>query len=137
MTRAELLKSPDYWKTRIQIALYDCAASFMKKTHKNRKQLAEYLGVSNGYVTQVLNGDYDHKLSKLTELSLSFGFVPHIEFIPVEQFIDIEHCNLNYNHFIGKSNYSFNVTQLSCKKPLTTVGKYWCVTEKQKIEEIA
>ena len=87
MTRAELLKSPDYWKTRIQIALYGCAASFMKKTHKNRKQLAEYLGVSNGYVTQVLNGDYDHKISKLTELSLAFGYIPMFEFIPVDQYI--------------------------------------------------
>ena len=87
MTRAELLKSPDYWKARIQISLYNCAESFMKRTRRNRKQLAEHLGVSSGYVTQLLNGDYDHKLSKLTELSLAFGYVPSIEFIPIEQYI--------------------------------------------------
>ena len=59
----------------------------MRKEHKNRKQLAEHLGVSCGYITQLLNGDYDHKLSKLTELSLSFGYIPSLEFIPVEQYI--------------------------------------------------
>ena len=87
MTRAELLKSPDYWKSRIQIALYNCAESFMRKNRKNRKQLAEYLGVSCGYVTQLLNGDYDHKLSKLAELSLAFGYIPILEFVPADQYI--------------------------------------------------
>ncbi len=132
MTRAELLKSPDYWKARIQIALYNCADLFMKKTHKNRKQLAEYLGVSNGYVTQVLNGDYDHKLSKLTELSLSFGFIPYIEFIPIEQYLIKEQEYLNFKQPIGKSNYSFRATPLCSKIPLRKIEKKWDSAENQK-----
>lgn len=130
MKRAELLKSPDYWKTRIQIALYNCADLFMKKTHRNRKQLAEYLGVSNGYVTQVLNGDYDHKLSKLTELSLAFGFVPNIEFIPVEQFIAREQGVLYFN--TGKTHYSFSAGSLLCRAPLKVVEKEWCSVGDQR-----
>ena len=59
----------------------------MMKHHKNRKQLAEHLGVSKGYVTQLLNGDYDHRMSKFIELSLSFGYVPKIDFIPIEEYI--------------------------------------------------
>ena len=88
MTRAELLRSPEYWITKVQIGLFSCAEMFMKKTKKNRSQLAQHLGVSKGYVSQVLNGDYDHRLSKFMELSLAFGYVPRIEFIPIEQVLE-------------------------------------------------
>ena len=85
MKREELLSSPEYWITKIQVALYNCAASFMKKNNKNKKQLAEQMGVSKSYVTQLFNGNYDHRLSKLIELSLHFGYVPEIKFKPIEQ----------------------------------------------------
>ena len=88
MERNQVLKSAAYWTTRIQTSLYRCAYRYMGKTGKNKKLLAEHLGVSKGYVTQLLNGDYDHKLSKLTELSLAFGYVPYIEFIPIEKYIE-------------------------------------------------
>jgi len=87
MTRAELLKSPDYWIAYIQVALYNCAEKFMSDYEMNRTQLAEHLGVSKGYVSQLLNGDYDHKISKLVELSLKFGYVPKIEFEGLQEYI--------------------------------------------------
>lgn len=90
MERKELLASPEYWTTSIQILLYNCAEEFMKATGKNKTQLAEHLGVSKGYVSQLLNGDYDHKLSKLVELSLAFGYVPKIDFVPTEEFIKMD-----------------------------------------------
>lgn len=86
MKRLEILKKTGYWVTQIQIALYNCAYNYMKDNNKNRTQLAEHLGVTKGYVTQLLNGDYDHKLSKLVELSLAFGYVPKIDFIPIEEY---------------------------------------------------
>ena len=59
MNREEVLKSPDYWTAKTQIELYNQAEKFMKDTGRSRSQLADYLGVSKGYVTQLLNGDYD------------------------------------------------------------------------------
>ena len=59
----------------------------MEATGKDRAHLAEYLGVSKGYVSQLLNGDYDHRMSKFFELALAFGVIPQIEFIPIEQYI--------------------------------------------------
>ena len=47
----------------------------MAETGRNKSQLAEYLGVSKGYVSQLLNGDYDHCMSKFFELALAFGMV--------------------------------------------------------------
>ena len=87
MTRAELLKSPDYWVAYIQVALYNCAEKFMNDNGMNRTQLAEYLGVSKGYISQLLNGDYDHKISKLVDLSLKFGYVPKLEFEELKDYI--------------------------------------------------
>ena len=45
------------------------------------------LGVSKGYVTQLLSGDYNYSLEKLVELSVKLGYVPQIEFKPIEQVI--------------------------------------------------
>ena len=47
----------------------------MAETGRHKSQLAEYLGVSKGYVSQLLNGDYDHCMSKFFELALAFGMV--------------------------------------------------------------
>ena len=47
----------------------------MAVTDRHKSQLAEYLGVSKGYVSQLLNGDYDHRMSKFFELALAFGMV--------------------------------------------------------------
>lgn len=90
MARENVLRSSGYWITKIQIALYNCAYRFMKENNKNRTQLAEHLGVTKGYITQLLNGDYDHKLSKLVDLSLAFGYVPQIDFIPIEEYCEID-----------------------------------------------
>ena len=88
MTRADLLKSPNYWTASIQAALYGCAEKYMAENGMNRSQLAEYLGVSKGYVSQLLNGDYDHKISKLADLALKFNVVPHFDFRPVQSYIE-------------------------------------------------
>ena len=45
----------------------------MKDKKLNRSQLAKKLGVTKGYITQVLNGDFDHRISKLVDLSLAIN----------------------------------------------------------------
>lgn len=87
MNRKEIISSPEYWIAKTQIDLYNCAENFMESNKMNRAQLAKHLGVSKGYVSQLLNGDYDHKLSKLAELSIAFGFVPKIEFQPIDEML--------------------------------------------------
>lgn len=87
MNRKEVLKNPEYWTAKTQIELYNQAKRFMEKSGRNQTQLADYLGVSKGYVSQLLNGDYDHRLSKFFELSLAFGVIPQIVFTPIENYI--------------------------------------------------
>lgn len=87
MSRKDFLNSPDYWIAKAQIDLYNCAEEFMRSNGMNRSQLAKHLGVSKGYVSQLLNGDYDHKLSKFIELALAFGYVPEISFKAVDEVV--------------------------------------------------
>lgn len=103
MNRKEVLKSPEYWTAKIQIELYNQAESFMKETGRNKTQLAEYLGVSKGYVSQLLNGDYDHRLSKFFELALAFGVIPQIDFIPVEKYVSDDACSKQFRNIASPS----------------------------------
>lgn len=104
MERKDILKSPEYWIASIQIMLYNCADKFMRATGKNRTQLAEHLGVTKGYVSQLLNGDYDHKISKFVELSLAFGYVPKVEFVPVDEYLKADDFMKNKKELYN-SNY--------------------------------
>lgn len=106
MKRAELLKSAGYWIAKIQTDLYRELLSFMKRTHKNSSQLAEYLGCSKGYVSQLLNGNFDHKISKLVELSLAIGKAPNIEFMDIS------------NYFL-KNDESFSAVRATTSDPTT------------------
>ena len=85
MKRKDILKEPAYWITLIQTELYNCAMNFMKRTGKNRTQLAEHLNVSKGYVTQLLSGDYNYSLTKLVETCMAFGYVPKVSFTSLEE----------------------------------------------------
>lgn len=98
MNRKEVLKSPEYWTAKTQIELYNQAKRFMKESGRNQTQLADYLGVSKGYISQLLNGDYDHRLSKFFELALAFGVVPQIEFVPVEDCIKDDACSQQFRN---------------------------------------
>ncbi|NLE62945.1 MAG: helix-turn-helix transcriptional regulator [Bacteroidales bacterium] len=95
MNREELLKSPEYWISKIQIELFNELEQYMKKNNLNRTKLAEKLGVTKGYITQVLNGDFDHRLSKLVELSLAIGLVPNVKFEKVDDLIIQEQISCN------------------------------------------
>lgn len=87
MKRAELLKSEGYWIAKLQTDLYRELISFMKRTNRNSSQLADYLGCSKSYISQLLNGDFDHKLSKLVKLSLAIGKAPILEYKDISGYV--------------------------------------------------
>lgn len=108
MTRKELVSSPEYWVTGAQIDLFRCACKFMEEHEMNRKQLAEYLGVSKSYVTQLLNGDFDHRLSKFAELAISFGYVPKIDLVELDTFIEQDVAEqIKWNNAIYKKKTEY------------------------------
>lgn len=84
---AQLARTNGYWLTHLQVRLFGTVEKFRTDRGWTRTQLAEHLGVSKGYVSQILNGDFDHRLSKLIQLSLAVGVVPDIQFTPVDEYV--------------------------------------------------
>lgn len=85
-TRDELIKSKEYWLETIQNKLFEKVDDYLKKKKINRTEFAEELGVSKGYVSQVLSGSYDHRISKLIELLLAINIAPEI---PMDRTLDM------------------------------------------------
>lgn len=90
MERKEILAEPSYWLASVQTSLFRLADKFMREHDMNRKGLASHLGVTPGYVSQLLNGDYDHKLSHVAELSIALGYVPVVNFVPIREMEDMD-----------------------------------------------
>lgn len=102
MTREELIRSKEYWITLIQLSLFEEIEKFKKLKGFNRSALARELGVTKGYISQVLNGDFDHRISKLVDLSLAIGKAPILRFDGIEDIIEYE--NRTGNNYVETMN---------------------------------
>ncbi len=83
----DLIKTKEYWLTNFQEDLYAEIEAYMQENNLNRTQLAAQLGVTKGYISQVLNGNFDHRISKLIELVLAIGKVPKLEIMDMEDYL--------------------------------------------------
>lgn len=95
MEREELLKNEGYWISKIQTELYREVIAFMERNKMNSTQLAKYLGCSKSYISQLLNGNFNHKLTKLVELSLAIGKAPIIEFRDLKKVVKEDTDNIS------------------------------------------
>lgn len=78
LSRRELLQTETYWTVKIQNQVFNAVQDYLDKNDLNQSQFARKLGVSRGYVSQILNGDFDHRISKLVKLAMAVGKVPMI-----------------------------------------------------------
>lgn len=81
ITQKELVESQEYILAKMQIDLYQAVNAYLKANNMKKSDFAKQLGVSKGYISQILNGDFDHKLSKFVALSLAIGKIPVFELV--------------------------------------------------------
>ena len=86
----ELKKSKEYWQELIQNNLYADISDYMLEKEINKTELAEELGCSKGYVSQILNGNFNFSINKYIELALATNHYPVIGFKKQEQIINSE-----------------------------------------------
>jgi transcriptional regulator with XRE-family HTH domain len=86
----ELLNRPEYWLETIQNEIFRQVTTYLKDNNLTQTQFAEQLGVSKGYVSQIMKGEFNYTLKKLIELSLAVGKAPVITFIPLAEIIQNE-----------------------------------------------
>ncbi|MEX2232314.1 MAG: helix-turn-helix transcriptional regulator [Cyclobacteriaceae bacterium] len=87
-TREELLRSPEYWFEEAQNELFRQVVEYKERKGINQTQLAKELGVTKGYVSQILKGEFNYTLKKLIEISLAIGQVPKVEYGSLEKIIE-------------------------------------------------
>jgi transcriptional regulator with XRE-family HTH domain len=87
ITREELLKTKEYWFECIQNEIFRHVDAYLKENKLTQTQFAEQLGVSKGYVSQVMKGEFNYTLKKLIELSLAVGKTPTMEFKSLTEII--------------------------------------------------
>lgn len=80
-SKEELSQFPEYWMEKIQNELFRQLEDYMEHEGLNRKQLAERLNVSKGYISQILNGNSNFTLKKIVELALAIGRFPVIQLV--------------------------------------------------------
>lgn len=85
--RDELLKTEEYWFETLQNDIYRMVAEYIKKEGINQTQLAEKIGVSKSYISQIMNGNFNYTLKKMIELSLAMNIAPVIDFKDLNEFI--------------------------------------------------
>jgi len=90
ITRDELLKTKEFWFETSQNEIYRMVSEYLINEGITRAQFAEKLGVTKGYVSQILNGNFNATLKKLIELSLAAGQAPVLGFKPLETILSEE-----------------------------------------------
>jgi len=78
LTRKDLLKSPEFWEENIKTELFNIIQNYMDDNDLNQTQLAKEIGCSKGYISQIINGESDHRISKLVGLALAVGKAPYL-----------------------------------------------------------
>lgn len=93
LKREELVKRPEYWLETIQNEIFRQVSDYLKDNKITQTQFSEQLGVSKGYVSQVMKGEFNYTLKKLIELSLAVGKAPVIVFKPLAEIIQTENAS--------------------------------------------
>ena len=58
--REELLRTEEYWFETLQNDIYRMVSEYLQKEDMNQTQLAVKLGVSKGYISQIINGNFNY-----------------------------------------------------------------------------
>ena len=120
MTREELITDPEYITENIQLQLYSEILEYMKDNNLSRKDLAEKLQVTKGYVSQILKGDIDFRISTIVKLCLAIGEVPKLNLEKIRDYVRTDEIRgqvLN-SHFSSPFSLFLNDQQ---KPSLSTV----------------
>ena len=124
ITREELLSSPEYWFEDAQNELYRQVVEYKEKKGINQTQLAKELGVTKGYVSQILKGEFNYTLKKLIEISLAIGQVPKIEYESLSKVI-ADDAKTSFIELTNEPFYSqYSITKKSKDKVAEQSGEY-------------
>jgi transcriptional regulator with XRE-family HTH domain len=105
----DLTKTSEYWMEKIQNDFFRLAWEYMNQQGLNQSELANKLGVSRGYISQILNGNFNFSLKKLIEISLALEAAPNIEFTNINEYSQSEEDRLTTINIHNSQVFNVNV----------------------------
>jgi transcriptional regulator with XRE-family HTH domain len=97
LKQEDLVYKPEYWLETIQNEIFCQVTDYLRDNNLTQTQFADQLGVSKGYVSQIMKGEFNYTLKKLIELSLAIGKAPVIGFKPLDEIISDESDRISGN----------------------------------------
>lgn len=87
--RKKILNQPSYWIEGINSSLYNAILDYMELNDLNRTKMADYLGISKGRVSQILNdGDINFSIEKIVQIAIKVNKFPVFDLKDKEQYIE-------------------------------------------------
>lgn len=86
--REKILNQSSYWVEGINSFLYTAIIEYMETNDMNRTKLADYLGISKGRVSQILNdGEINFSIEKVIQIALKVNKFPVFAFQDKEEYL--------------------------------------------------
>lgn len=86
-TKERLVRGEGYWMETIQQAVYEALLAYMDKHSLNQTELANKLGFTRGYVSQLMNGNFNLSQKKIIQLLLKMDMVPDLRIRTVDDYL--------------------------------------------------
>lgn len=89
--RKTILNQPEYWIESINTEIYNLLINFMEEKNLKKQDLASFLGISAGRVSQILNdGECNFNINTLIEIALKLETFPVLKFEDQQHFLATE-----------------------------------------------
>ena len=87
--REKILNQSSYWVEGINSFLYTAIIEYMETNDMNRTKLADYLGISKGRVSQILNdGEINFRIEKVIQIALKVNKFPVFAFQDKDEYLE-------------------------------------------------
>lgn len=105
----QTIKSENYWILKGQGQIFKMLNDELNDRGDNAK-LAEKMGVTPGYISQIMNGDSEINPTwkKIVKLCLSLGKVPILEIKNIDKYIEEQSFRANTRNFILAHQSGYN-----------------------------
>ena len=102
----ELKKTPEYWLENVQNEIYFELKTYMLENNLNQTELADKLGFSKSYISQILSGEFNYSMKKFIELSLAIGKRPLVKIEESPECENKDNCRvIDFQNYLSQEYF--------------------------------